>query len=891
MLEVALDKATYKAGETARLKITSKDAGRALIAVVGSGLHSMREVDVPKGGVEVQLPVDAAWLPGAYVTATLYRTLDEKTRRMPGRAVGIAWLGLDTKPHTLDVTLDAPTKVLPGTQLTVPVRIGGLSPGDEARITVAAVDVGILNLTRFESPAPEKWFHAQRRLGLEFRDLYGRLIDGMRAERGRLRTGGDGSGGMTAEGSPPVEAPLSLFSGIVKIGADGSANVTFDLPDFNGQVRLMAVAWSKSKVGSASRDVIVRDKLALTVSGPRFLTLGDTARLEVDVHNIEAPAASYRVAIANEREDGARQSLDQRDVALKPTERRREAIPLKPDALGRSIYDVRVTGPDGIEVRRRIALDVKPPAAGIRRTTISSLSPNGGKLSLSKDLFLDLIPSSAKLSLTVGPTAAFDVAGLLSELDRYPYGCAEQTTSRALPLLYVNDMAKRLGLAQDGEIKGRIAKAIDRLLEMQDGSGAFGIWGPADGDVWLTAYVTDFLTRAKEAGFEVRREPFAQALDKLANTLSLAQDFEKGGESRAYALYVLARNGRVPVGDLRYYVDARLDRFSTPLAKAQLGAALSMLGDSSRAGRAFAAALAGLDGGAAKTLDVARDDYGSLVRDGAGILTLIAETGVARSQVPDLTRVVSTAFRARKYTSTQEQAWMLLSARALAEEARSTRLTVGNAAHAGELTRMLRPADVASTPLDIANTGPNAVDAVISVEGSSLTPEPAVARGFTIERAYYTLDGQKMDLASANGGTAKLDQNQRLVAVVTIKGTEAGGRVLVVDRLPAGLEVENPRLVDGGDVKTLAWLKRDREPQHTEFRDDRVVAAFSFFGEGGRHGGTGDKAQEVAASVAYIVRAVTPGSFLHHAATVEDMYRPERFARTASGRLDVSTAR
>lgn len=889
VLDIALDKGTYKAGERARLKINTKDGGRALVAVVGSGLLATHEIDVPKGGTELALTVEQAWLPGAYVTATLYRSLDEKARRMPGRAVGVAWLGVDTKAQTLEVGLDAPAKALPGKQLAVPVRIGGLKSGEEARITVAAVDVGILNLTRYEAPAPEKWFHAQRRLGLEFRDLYGRLIDGMRAERGRLRTGGDGSGGMSAEGSPPVEAPLSLFSGIVKVGADGQARVSFDLPDFNGTVRLMAVAWSKDKVGSASRDVIVRDKLALTVSGPRFLTLGDTARLEVDVHNIEAPDARYLMAVASEGAGGARQSLSQREVALKPTERRREAIPLKPDVLGRSVYDVRVTGPDGLEVRRRLALDVKPPAAGIRRMTTSSLAANGGKLTLSKDLFHDLIPSSAKLSLTVGPTAAFDVAGLLGELDRYPYGCAEQTTSRALPLLYVNDMAKRLGIAQEAEIKGRIAKAIDRLMEMQDSSGAFGIWGPSDGDVWLTAYVTDFLTRAKEAGFEVYREAFNQALDKLANTLAVAQDFEKGGESRAYALYVLARNGRAPVGDLRYYVDARLDRFATPLAKAQLGAALSMLGDAARAGKAFSAALAGLDGEAGRALDGARGDYGSLVRDGAGILTLIAETGVAKTRVPDLARVVSAAFRTRRYTSTQEQAWMLLAARALAEETRATKLTVGGGQHAGELTRVLRPSDLAA-PLDIANGGPNAVDAVVTVEGSSLTPEPAAAKGFTIERTYYTLDGKTLDLAGTQGGTTTLEQNQRLVAVVTVKGSDAGGRVLVVDHLPAGLEVENPRLVDGGDVKTLAWLKREREAQHTEFRDDRVVAAFNFFGEGGRNGGnTGGegKAEAVSATVAYIVRAVTPGSFVHPAATVEDMYRPERFARTGSGRLEV----
>ncbi|MGE0516229.1 MAG: alpha-2-macroglobulin, partial [Hyphomicrobiaceae bacterium] len=346
VLDVALDKQTYKAGETARLRINSREAGRALIAVVGNGLLATHEVDVPKGGMVFDLPVDGKWLPGAYVTATLYRALDEGQKRMPGRALGVAWLGLDTSPQTLSIAVQSPEKVLPGQVMTVPVKVDGLAGGDEARITVAAVDVGILNLTRFASPAPEKWFHAQRRLGIEIRDLYGRLIDGMRAERGRLRSGGDGIDGLSAEGSPPVEKPLSLFSGIVKVGSDGTAQVSFDLPDFNGTVRLMAVAWSGKKIGSASKDVIVRDKLALTLSGPRFLTLGDKARLEVDVHNIEGPDASYKVAVKRDSPNGSHHSLPGADLALKPGERRRHAVPIAPTALGRSEYDVTVTGPD-----------------------------------------------------------------------------------------------------------------------------------------------------------------------------------------------------------------------------------------------------------------------------------------------------------------------------------------------------------------------------------------------------------------------------------------------------------------------------------------------------------------------------------------------------------------
>ena len=886
-LDVALDKPAYRAGDTARVKITSRMAGRALVTVMGSGLLSTQEVDLPVGGGEVPVKVGDSWGPGAYVAVMLYRPLDEKAKRMPGRAVGLRWLAIDPKPRTLSVSLDVPEKVGSGSMLTVPVKLAGLAPGEEARVTVAATDLGVLNLTRFETPRPDTWFYGQRRLGSEIRDLYGRLIDGMRAERGRLRSGGDG-GEMAVQGSPPVEATLALFSGIVQVAADGTAKVEFQLPDFNGTVRLTAVAWSAGKVGSASKDVIVRDPVAITVSAPRFLTLGDEARVELALHNVEGLAGVYTVSGIVEEELGLRlHSAFARDVQLVPGERKREAFDLKAAAVGLNKLALRIVGPGGIDVRRTLSFDVKVPAGDIKRLSVATLAAKTGKITLSGDLLHDLIPSRTKVTVSVGPYGALDVPGLLNALDRYPYGCAEQTVSRALPLLYVNSVAKRIGIAGDADLRERIDGAIARVLDKQDSSGAFGIWGPADGDMWLTSFVTDFLTRAKEQGHGVRQQAFTQALDRLANFIGYAQDFAHGGEDRAYALYVLARNGRAPIGELRYYVDTKLDSFATPLAQAQLGAALAMMGDRPRAERAFQAALGKL---AEVDAGITRRDYGSGIRDRAALIALAAESSLAKSEMPRLVEVVAGAYASRVYTSTQEQAWMLLAAHALAQEAKGMTLAVNGQPHQGELVRAVAPQELQAGPIAIGNTGEAPVGAVVSVIGAALTPEPPISKGFTIERSYYTLDGKKVDLASATGGLGKLKQNDRLVVVLKVDATDTGGRILLVDRLPAGLEIENPRLVDSGDIKSLSWLKTTAAPQHTEFRDDRFVAAFDFFGGNvgrgrGRDGDSVDPAS--GATVAYIVRAVTPGSFVHPAATVEDMYSPTRFARSAAGRLEV----
>ena len=300
-----------------------------------------------------------------------------------------------------------------------------------------------------------------------------------------------------------------------------------------------------------------------------------------------------------------------------------------PAGAGTAQLDVDIKGPNGLTLARHYALDVKAATQILARRSIRTLA-KGESLTLTSDMFSDLVQGTGGVSLSVSLSTALDAATILKALDRYPYGCSEQITSRAMPLLYVNDLAAGAHLAMDTEVDQRIKDAIDRLLARQGSNGSFGLWSAGGDDAWLDAYVTDFLTRAREKGFAVPDVLFKSALDRVRNSVVNADEPEKdGGRNLAYGLYVLARNGAAPIGDLRYLADTKLNNLATPIAKSQLAAALALVGDKARAERVYAAALDSL--APKPVLEFGRVDYGSALRDAAALVSLASEGNAPRA--------------------------------------------------------------------------------------------------------------------------------------------------------------------------------------------------------------------------------------------------------------------
>ena len=870
LLSVTLDKKDYKPGEAMKLKIASHFAGTATVAILGDALNYTSLIDLQKGDTIATVPVSADWGAGAYAVVLAHRPLDQAGQRMPGRALGLAWFSIDAQSHKIGISLGVPAKVRPRGRLDVPITLAGLSPGEEAYVTVAAVDVGILNLTHYVAPDPSDYFYGQRQLGTEIRDIYGLLIDGMQGTRGEIRSGGDSGGEL--EGNKPTQAPLALFSGMVKVGADGKAHVGFDLPAFNGSVRLTAVAFSQTKVGSTSTDVIVRDPVVVQATLPRFLDLNDSSRFHLEIDNVEGAAGDYTYEV------GARGALSlpadaaHGTIKLATDERTSLSIPLVGSGLGEGDLDFKLSGP-GFSATQSFTLDVEPGTSSIYRRIVRRLLP-GQSFVLTDDLLAEFVKGTGRVSAAVSNISGIDVAALLHSLDVYPFECSEQLVSRAMPLLYVNKLADPQLLALNPGIADRIKKTIDRLMSRQDSNGAFGLWSADDAnDIWLDAFVTDFLTRAREQNYDVPQKSFDMALERLRNYVANTTDVDSGqGAALAYAVYVLARNGQPVMEDLRYLADAQIGAFTSPLARAQIAGALALLGDRGRAAKVFAAA----DESLASLHDTAfsRADFGSRLRDGAGVLALAVEGGADSIDITHAVQVVEDARAATDEASTQENAWMVLAAEALADRNASITLTIDGVPHSGAFYSTWTSAALAGKTVKISNNGQDPADLALTTTGNPTTPEPAGGQGYEIERVYYTLAGQKLDPAT-------IKQNDRFVVTLKVTETEAAFAHLVLnDPLPAGLEIDNPDLYDGGSVDALSWVKSDIQPSHTEYRDDRFVAAFDRDGQ--------DKATF---SLAYIVRAVSPGHYLAPPATIEDMYRPQRYGRTAYGTLDVSAAK
>ena len=888
-VNLKLDKPAYKEGETAHLTITPPHAGEALITVEADNTLWVKRLSVPAEGKVVDIPVQKEWLRhDLYVSVLALRPGSEGAQVTPARALGLVYLPLERGERKLGVKLEAPQKVPPETPLKVKIKVPD-AKGQKAQVTLSAVDVGILNITNFRSPDPFNHFFGKLRYGADQHDVYGRLIEKMAGQKGKLKFGGDAMPEAT-KSLPKKVRLVDLFSGPVALNAQGEAEITLPVPDFNGQLRLMAVVAAPDKFGSAESDVTVAAPLVAELSTPRFLTVGDAATVALDLHNLSGAAQTFQVELANE--GGLKIREAKRKLTLKDQQKVTLRFPVEAGrAFGLVPVSVKVSG--GVSLNREFALQVQSATPRQQILRRYALAP-GESVDLRDANLSGLLPASTIAHVTVSDTPPLDVRSAIQGLLRYPYGCTEQTTSTAYPHVFIGDEeARAFGLKafSRAERAEMLEKAIARLGATQAPNGGFSLWGNAsEYEYWLSAYVSNFLLDAREQGFSVPEHMHNKALDFLLKGLqegaaglpkgklvydenAIWRDYHYAGSGRfsalAYGAYVLARESRAPLSTLRNMFDLR-EQAPSSISLVHLGLALSLMGDEKRGQIALEESM-----GKARLNRYWWGDYGSDLRDAALSYTLLERHKKTVRGKENLIPLIASELENRHkdyyYASTQEQLALFLVGRQMSKkiDGKAWKLDLAGKplSSKGSQVQNLSVSELGGS-LKASNTGSEKLYLELALEGHASHMPATRSQDIGLKRKLFDAEGKPL-------GNRSLKVGESVLVMLEVTPRVSIKNALVVDRIPAGLEIENLNIVQSEGLDTLeiegsnpAQAMTRSDIQHVEYRDDRFAVALRL--------NTGYYDRGVA-RLFYRARVVTPGKFVFPPLYAEDMYRPNLY--------------
>src|SRR5262252_7419256 len=688
-----LDKPSYREGETAHLTITPPHQGEALITVDGTRTLWVKRMPISSDTATVDIPLNREWTRhDLYVSVMVLRPGNAGDLVTPARALGIVHLPLERGERKLNVTLDAPQKIRPETPVQIKVRAPD-AKGQKALVTLSAVDVGILTITRFTSPDPHAFFFGKLRYSADQHDVYGRLIEKMQGRKGELRFGGDNTPSPT-KGLPKIVQLIDLFSGPVLMDDRGEAEISLRVPDFNGTLRLMAVVATADRFGSKDAEMVVAAPLITELSTPRFLSFGDKAVVALDLQNLSGSAQDLKVSVKSGQ--GLRIQDSDRELSLRDQEKRTLRFNVEARSIpGVQSVMVKVAG-RGLSIERIFGLAIRPPTPQVQFTKRYAVKP-ADAVEIQDAALSGLYPDSALAHLVVSDKPPIDVRAAVQDLLTYPYGCGEQLTSTSYPHVFIDeDQARRFGLKpftreQRVEILDR---SMSKLGAMQGPNGGFSLWGNAsEYEYWLSAYITNFLMDAREQGFTVPDVMYKQAMDYLLRGLqegvsrlpaaatasnpppfSPPQIFRDRDNGRfdvlAYGAYVLSRERKAPLATLRQLQESRAQAQSG-LPLVELGIALNLMGDNPRGNSTITE---GIHKG--RGTGYWWYDYGTVLRDAALSYALLDRNRITAEGRENLLAVAASEMEKSRYYSTQEKMALFLVGRGLTAGAGSWMGTV-----------------------------------------------------------------------------------------------------------------------------------------------------------------------------------------------------------------------
>ncbi len=879
-IAITLDKHAYQAGDKAKVTLVAPRPGKGLLLVEdGDGLRWWQRIELKGAGGdakdargEFEIPVSPEWQRHDLHISAQIAAPDSaskpagKPQGQSLRSVGLVPLTLDREARRLPLTLSAPDRAVPLTRLEVTATS---TPNSQGRVVLAAVDRGVLNISDYQPLDPFEIFFGRKRFAQDLFDNYGQVIPPQDGKLARLNYGGDRAPlkkGGALESRVEIAA---LWSGEVSFDESGKAVIPLDLPNFNGELALMALAWNEQQVGEADRAVKVVAPLVAEIGWPRFGARGDETRALVQLRNMSGEDQTLSLVWTLNGGLKAHGELPG-TLSLKSGEEQWLTLPLTvTGANGVASLQLVARGKD-FAISRDWFLPLRSPWPAETRQRYQMLAP-GQQMSFAPAELAGLDRANLQGLLSLSGTPPWDPAAQWQALADYPYACLEQTLSRAWPYL-LTTADERAAWSKPAEGKQAASEAdvqralLQRLQRLQLPSGGFGLWdGRSDEEQWLTAYAADYLLARKEAGDAVPEAMLNQALNRLQSYLTDSQYGERWSSApehsrlayQAYSAYVLARVGKAPLATLRLVWEQQADHARSGLPLLHLSLALSVMGDEQNAAKALSRALATERG------DDYLGDYGSPLRDEALELSLLRQHKLAAERWPALSAKVADTLAHRQWLSTQERLALLRLARfdpAVDWQAKVTS-SLGSGALSGSAPLQLGAPEALAASI-VTNEGKGSLYVQRTLVGYPEQAPARVSKGMSVTRSWFNSDGQRFD-------PAKVKVGDLVVVRLNVSSESAVPDALLVEMVPAGFELENPALGNSIKLEELsiegkpAWQSEWNDYlKHQEFRDDRYTAALDL-SEGSNQ------------QLIYLMRAVTPGRYQVPPTQVEDMYRPE----------------
>lgn len=851
---VESNKEAYTKGETAEILFKTPFDGRLLVTYERDGLLAHTYIETENRAAKLDLRLSDAHVPNVYVSATLIRPVDGSSPVPLTVAHGYLSLKVDDTADKLPLTITAAEKSTSRRKQTITLKT---KPG--ARVTLAVVDEGILQIRNTETPDPYGYFYAKRGLEVGAYDLYAELLPEMRANFKRSSTG---AGGMDEERrvNPLTNKRVKLvsfWSGVKK--ADGSGNVSFtvDIPQFSGSLRVMAVAYKDKAFGSAEQNMVVADPVVVSTAMPRFLSPGDELEVPVTLTNTTKKDASAQVTLTVSGPLKAKGSTKQ-SVNLPANQEGRVSFKLVANqAIGEAKVSVTVTALGGT-YSEDIDITVRPPSSLVKLNGAGNVS--GGQSASINLNASDFLPASRQGKLIVSRSPLVQFSKNLDYLLGYPYGCIEQTISKAFPQLYYADLVKAMRQKRYLSADYDIREAIAKVQSMQLYGGGISYWpGGSEANWWGTAYAAHFLYEAKKAGYEVDSKVLKNALSylkKQRNNRETTRYYVGDNTYRTYAnreifysLFVLALTGEQEVSAMNYYKSR--PELMTEDSRYLLAAAYALIGDRG----AYRSLLpSGFD--AQELPRQTGGSFASPIRDRAIALYTLLEVDPKNAQVGTLVRNLSELMKGERWLSTQEAVFGFMALGRFARlSAQST--ATGSVMVAGKTLGKVGKEDlvitegVAGQQVSLKTEGEGELYYFWETSGISATGTIAQEDSrIRVRRTYYTRTGSVW-------GEPEFEQNDLVIVKLSVQAIEKETieNVSITDLLPAGLEIENMRLTS---LPELNWIKNQSQPEYLDIRDDRIL----FF----------DDVDGYERNYYYIVRAVSPGTFRQGPASADAMY-------------------